>query len=88
MSIVKILLVDDQILFRKGLRSLLEGEEDIEVASEASNGQEAVDKVRAYRPDVVLMDIHMPVCDGIQATGLIKAEFPDVKVVILTVSDE
>ena len=88
MSRMKILLVDDQLLFRKGLRSLLAAEEDMEVVSEASNGQEAVDKVKAYRPDVVLMDIHMPVCDGIQATRLIKAERPDVKIVILTVSDE
>jgi two-component system NarL family response regulator len=88
MSKMKILLVDDQLLFRKGLRSLLAAEEDMEVVSEASNGQEAFDKVKAYRPDVVLMDIHMPVCDGIQATRLIKAERPDVKIVILTVSDE
>jgi two-component system, NarL family, nitrate/nitrite response regulator NarL len=87
-SRTKILLVDDQILFRKGLRALLETEEDMEVVTEASNGQEALGKLKAYRPDVVLMDIHMPVCDGIEATRLIKAENPDVKVVILTVSDE
>ena len=85
---MKILLVDDQILFRKGLRSLLEAEEDIEIVSEASNGQEALDKVKAYRPDVVLMDVNMPGCDGIQGTRLIKADHPDVKVVILTISDE
>jgi len=85
---MKVLLVDDQLLFRKGLRALLESEDDMEVVSEASNGQEAVDKVKAFRPDVVLMDIHMPVCDGIQATRLLKAEHPDLKVVILTVSDE
>jgi two-component system nitrate/nitrite response regulator NarL len=85
---IKIILVDDQMLFRKGLRALLEGEEGIEVASEASNGQEALEKVRAFRPDVVLMDIHMPICDGIQATRLIKAEHPEVKIVILTISDE
>lgn len=88
MSRMKVLLVDDQLLFRKGLRALLESEDDMEVVSEASNGQEAVDKVKAFRPDVVLMDIHMPVCDGIQATRLLKAEHPELKVVILTVSDE
>jgi two-component system NarL family response regulator len=85
---MKVLLVDDQLLFRKGLRALLEAEDDLEIVSEASNGQEALDKVKAYRPDIVLMDIHMPVCDGIQGTRLIKAEHPDMKVVILTVSDE
>jgi two-component system, NarL family, nitrate/nitrite response regulator NarL len=88
MSRMKVLLVDDQLLFRKGLRALLESEDDMEVVSEASNGQEAIDKVKAFRPDVVLMDIHMPVCDGIQATRLLKAEHPELKVVILTVSDE
>ncbi|MBI5287689.1 MAG: response regulator transcription factor [Chloroflexi bacterium] len=85
---MKVLLVDDQILFRKGVRALLEAEEDIEIVSEAGNGNEAANKVKAYRPDVVLMDIHMPECDGIEATRLIKAEHPDVKIVILTVSDE
>jgi DNA-binding NarL/FixJ family response regulator len=88
MSRTKILLVDDQILFRKGLRALLEAEEDMEVVSEASNGHEAADKVKAFRPAVVLMDIHMPECNGIEATRLIKADDPAVKVVILTVSDD
>jgi two-component system NarL family response regulator len=85
---MKVLLVDDQVLFRKGVRALLEAEEDIQIVSEASNGQEAVDKVKAFRPGVVLMDIHMPVCGGVEATRLIKAEHPEVKVVILTVSDD
>jgi len=88
MSRMKVLLVDDQILFRKGVRALLEAEEDIEIVSEAGNGHEAANKVKAYRPDVVLMDIHMPECDGIEGTRLIKAEHPEVKIVILTVSDE
>jgi len=88
MSRTKVLLVDDQLLFRKGLRALLEAEDDLEIVSEASDGQEALDKVKAYRPDIVLMDVHMPGCDGIQGTRLIKADHPDVKVVILTVSDE
>ncbi len=88
MSRMKVLLVDDQILFRKGVRALLEAEEDLEIVSEASNGNEALDKVKAFRPGIVLMDIHMPVCDGIQATRMIKEAHPDVKVVILTVSDE
>ncbi|MDE3095370.1 MAG: response regulator transcription factor [Chloroflexota bacterium] len=85
---MRVLLVDDQILFRKGLRALLASEDDMEVVSEAANGREALDKVKAFRPDVVLMDINMPVCDGIEATRLLKAEHPEIKVVILTVSDE
>ncbi|MCL6646622.1 MAG: response regulator transcription factor, partial [Dehalococcoidia bacterium] len=88
MSAARVLLVDDQLLFRKGLRALLSSEEDFEVVAEAGDGQEAVDKVRVYNPDIVLMDIHMPGMDGIQATRLIKSERPEVKVVILTVSDE
>lgn len=88
MSVARVLLVDDQLLFRKGLRALLSSEEDFEVVAEAGDGQEAVDKVRVFNPDIVLMDIHMPGMDGIQATRLIKAERPEVKVVILTVSDE
>lgn len=88
MSRMRVLLVDDQILFRKGLRALLASEDDMEVVSEAANGREALDKVKAFRPDVVLMDINMPVCDGIEATRLLKAEHPEIKVVILTVSDE
>ncbi len=88
MSRLKVLLVDDQVLFRKGVRALLEAEDDLEVVSEASNGNEAIDKVKAFQPDVVLMDIHMPECDGIQATRVIKANHPEVKVVILTVSDD
>ncbi len=88
MSAARVLLVDDQLLFRKGLRALLSSEEDFEVVAEAGDGQEAVDKVRVFNPDIVLMDIHMPGMDGIQATRLIKAEHPEVKVVILTVSDE
>jgi len=88
MTPIRILLVDDQLLFRKGLRSLLDDEEGMEVVGEASNGLQAVEHVRAARPDVVLMDIHMPVCDGVEATRKIKLECPETKVVALTVSDE
>ena len=88
MSPVRILLVDDQLLFRKGLRALLEEQEDMEVVGEASDGAQAQDRVRSAKPDVVLMDIHMPVCGGVEATRLIKAERPETKVIALTVSDE
>ena len=88
MTPVRILLVDDQLLFRKGLRALLEDQEDMEVVGEASDGLMAVEHVRSSRPDVVLMDIHMPVCNGVEATRLIKIERPETKVVALTISDE
>ncbi len=88
MSPVRILLVDDQVLFRKGLRTLIEEQEDMEVVGEASDGSQAVAVARSVAPDVVLMDIHMPVCNGVEATRLIKAEHPEIKVVALTVSDE
>ena len=85
---VKILLVDDQVLFRRGLRALLDDEGDMKVVGEESDGLEALQCVRATEPDVVLMDIHMPICNGVEATRLIKDERPETKVVMLTVSDE
>ena len=88
MAPVRILLVDDQLLFRKGLRALLEDQEDMEVVGEAADGAQAVERVRAAKPDVVLMDIHMPVCNGIEATRLVKSEWPETKIIALTVSDE
>ncbi len=88
MSNIRLLLVDDQILFRKGLRALLSSESGMEIVAEASDGQEAIDKTRAFSPDIVVMDVHMPGMDGIAAARAIKAEWPQVKVVMLTISDE
>jgi NarL family two-component system response regulator LiaR len=84
---VRVLIADDHALFRDGLRSLLEAR-GVEVIGEARNGREAVDQTRRLSPDVVLMDLHMPELDGLAATRLISAEQPDVKVVILTASEE
>ncbi|MDQ7827386.1 MAG: response regulator transcription factor [Armatimonadota bacterium] len=84
---MRVLLVDDHPLFRDGLRSLLQAR-GVQVVGEASDGQEALERAWQLRPDVVLMDITMPRMDGLEATRLIKARMPDVKVVILTVSDE
>ncbi len=84
---MRVLLADDHALFRDGLRSLLEAR-GVEVIGEARNGREAVDLTRRLSPDVVLMDLHMPELDGLSATRLISAEQPDVKVVILTASEE
>lgn len=88
MNPLRILLVDDHILFRKGLARLLDAQPDFQVVGEASDGTEGVEKARALRPDVVLMDLRMPVCDGLEATRQIKRELPSVRVVILTVSED
>jgi len=84
---VRILIADDHSLFRDGLRSLLMAEGH-EVIGEAKNGREAVALTREIKPDLVLMDLQMPEVDGLEATRLISAEMPDVKVVILTASEE
>jgi DNA-binding NarL/FixJ family response regulator len=84
---MNVLLVDDNRLMLEGLQNLLEAH-DIEVAGTAADGLAAVDLVRKRKPDLILMDIRMPRCDGLSATRLIKAEMPDAKIVILTTSIE
>jgi len=84
---MNILIADDHALFRDSLRSLLEAH-GLTVAGEAKNGREAVELTRRLKPDIVLMDLSMPEMDGLSATRLISAELPDVKVVVLTASDE
>ncbi len=84
---MRVLIADDHALFRDGLRSLLEARR-IEVVGEAANGREAVELSRSLLPDVVLMDLTMPVMGGLAATRAISADLPSVKVVVLTASEE
>lgn len=88
MKPVRVLLADDHALVRRGIARMLAEEHGLEVVGEASDGLEALQKARELQPDVVLMDIYMPGCDGITATRLIRQELPEVRVVILTVSEE
>jgi two-component system nitrate/nitrite response regulator NarL len=88
MKPIQLLLADDHTLFRKGLVSLLEQERCFEIIGEADNGQQAIARARACRPDLVLMDIHMPIVDGLEATRQITKTVPQSRVVILTVSEE
>jgi NarL family two-component system response regulator LiaR len=82
---IKVLLVDDHPLVRRALRDVLEREPDLRVIGEAGNGQQAIDMTEQFRPDVVIMDISMPVLNGVEATKLIKASSPLTAVLILTV---
>lgn len=82
------MIVDDHQLFRSGLISLMDSFQDIEVIGEAGNGQELLNLLEDQKPDVVLMDLNMPVMDGIETTKAIKAKFPEIKIVILTMQDE
>ncbi len=87
MQPAKVLLVDDQVLFREGIAQLLSTQPDFEVIGEAGDGERAIELVRELKPDMVLMDIQMPRMTGLEATIHIQEEFPDIQVVILTVSD-
>ena len=81
---VRVIIVDDHNVIRQGLRLFLSLDREIEVVGEAADGAAGVELARALRPDVVLMDILMPVMDGVVATGLIRTEMPDIEVVALT----
>ncbi|SFT75349.1 two component transcriptional regulator, LuxR family [Geodermatophilus amargosae] len=88
MSAVRVLVVDDQALFREALVTLLGARPEVEVVGEAGDGHQALDRSAALRPDVVLMDLHMPVLDGIGATRRLHVEQPGVRVLALTTFDD
>jgi DNA-binding NarL/FixJ family response regulator len=85
---IQILLVDDQHIIRQGLRSMLELNPDMQVIGEAENGKRALEQVASLQPDVVLMDIRMPIMDGVATTGAIVQQFPKSKVLVLTTFDD
>jgi NarL family two-component system response regulator LiaR len=87
MNIIKVLIADDHALFREGTRNLIDQEKDMKVIGEASDGEEAVKLVTELKPHVILMDIAMPIVNGIEATKQIKARFPKTAVLILTAYD-
>ena len=88
MSVVRVLVVDDQALFREALVTLLGARPEVEVVGEAGDGQQALERAAALQPDVVLMDLHMPVLDGIATTRRLRVEQPGVRVLALTTFDD
>jgi DNA-binding NarL/FixJ family response regulator len=85
---IRVMIVDDQVLIREGLKMILSICSDIEVICEASNGREAVEKLKEFIPDIILMDIRMPVMDGVEAAKLIKERYKSIKIIILTTFNE
>ena len=86
-GVIRVLIADDHPTLREGLRAILDTQDDLEVAAEAANGEEAVAKAEAFRPDVVLMDLEMPVMDGVEATRQLQERLPETPVIILTAFD-
>jgi YesN/AraC family two-component response regulator len=86
-NIIRVLIADDRYIVRQGLVALLDRESDVKVVAQASNGQEAVTMFRQHQPDVTLMDLRMPVMDGVAAIAAIYGEFPSARIVVLTTYD-
>ncbi|MEM9808390.1 MAG: response regulator transcription factor [Cyanobacteria bacterium P01_D01_bin.56] len=84
---IRLLLADDQPIFRQGLAALLSLENDLEVVGEAKHGEEAIALTENLQPDIILMDVRMPVCDGVQATREIHTRYPWIRILVLTTFD-
>ncbi len=87
MDSIKVLIVDDHTLFRRGIAAVLANQEGLEVVGEASDGLEAIEKSKEIAPDVILMDLNMPRCSGLEAIQALQAEMPQVNILVLTVSE-
>ena len=87
MAPIKVLVVDDHALFRRGIAATLANQEGLTIVGEASDGLEAIQKAKEIAPDVILMDLSMPRCSGLEATQALQAEMPQVSILVLTVSD-
>ncbi len=87
MNTIKVLVVDDHTLFRRGITAVLANQESLEVVGEAADGLEALAKAKEISPDVILMDLNMPRCSGLEAIQALQAEMPQVNVLVLTVSE-
>lgn len=86
-SKIKVLIVDDHTLFRRGIAAVLTGENSLEIIGEASDGLEAIEKARELVPDVILMDLNMPRCSGLEAIQALQTETPQINILVLTVSE-
>ena len=87
MDPIKVLVVDDHTLFRRGITAVLANQDSLEVVGEAADGLEAIEKTKKIVPDVVLMDLNMPRCSGLEAIQALQAEMPQVNILVLTVSE-
>ncbi|MGF1518964.1 MAG: response regulator [Nodosilinea sp.] len=85
---IRLLLVDDQEMFRQGLAALLALEEDLEVVGQAGDGARAIALAETLQPDIILMDVQMPICDGVAATRAIRQRYPWIRVLVLTTFDQ
>jgi DNA-binding NarL/FixJ family response regulator len=88
MKVIKVLIADDQELIRQSLKVVLSANKDIEVVGTVCNGNEVVESIHRYKPDVILMDVRMPEMDGVQCTKIIKESYPNIKIIVLTTFDD
>jgi DNA-binding NarL/FixJ family response regulator len=85
---IRLLLADDQEIFRQGLATMLSVETDLEIAGQAANGQEAIEAAKRLQPHVILMDVQMPICNGVEATQVIHDCYPWIRILVLTTFDD